>query len=365
MEWAPFHDRVPAFVAFACYALCCITFISVVTRFRNFWDLSHEHGDNAGYLTIAQAARQGRFSGPDLEDTRRLYRGTGYGVALVSKLTTLPVGRCLPLVALACGALAVFFCGQLWGWRVAALFAFIDVAYTQRVCLGGCEPIFIVFLFASMWLWRKQHVLAAVTCACLAVCTRPTGVFLLFVIIAVLAWQRRWKEVMRSVALAVAIGALYLMPFFLQGDLMAPANGYAADWYNASPLTFPFYPLLRAALTGGTYWTNHLKNGFYVALTIFGVVTLWQRRREAFADLSSQVESTFFLVYALFCVSYNSPWAYADYPRFSSPLIPQSVIGLPSRLLNAWVLLPMSVLAGFLSGVSALNVRTVFDMLAR
>ncbi len=351
-------------IAFTSYVLCCVTFIVVVTRVNNFWDMSRNHGDNAAYLTIAQATREWRFSGPDLQNVRNIYRGTGYCVAVVSKLTSLPVGRCLPLLTLACSALALYFCGRLWGWRVAAIFAFIDVSYTQRVCLGGCESIFIVLVLASLWLWRKQNPLAAMTCATLALWTRPTGIFLVFAIGAVLLWHRQWRDLLRSAAIVGSLEALYLTPIlFAAKDPMAPITGYAGDWSSAWPITVPFYPLLHEAFTGGAPWTNHLKNGFYIALTIYGVVTLWKRRHKAFADLAGQAESIFFLLFAGFCVSYNSFGAYTDYPRYSSPIVPQSVLDLRSRFINSWVTLLMSVAAGLLSAVSALNVRAVFHML--
>jgi hypothetical protein len=124
--------RLPAVKAFASYVLCCTAFIVVVAGVRNFWELSRTYADNPAYLIIAQATLEGRFSGPDLQSVRNIYRGTGYGVALVSKLTTIPVDRCLPLLALACGALALYFCGGLWGWRVATLFSLINIAYTPR-----------------------------------------------------------------------------------------------------------------------------------------------------------------------------------------------------------------------------------------
>jgi hypothetical protein len=166
------------------------------------------------------------------------------------------------------------------------------------------------------------------------------------------------------VVLAGFLGALYLAPIiFAAKDPLAPVNGYADDWYSASPITLPFYPLVREALTGGAPWTNHLKNGFYIVLTIFGVLTLWKRRHKAFADLAGQVESIFFLLFAAFCVSYNSFGAYTDYPRYSAPIIPQSILDLRSRLLTQWVMLPMSVAAGLLTAASALNVRAVFHML--
>ena len=92
-------------------------------------------------------------------------------------------------------------------------------------------------------------------------------------------------------------------------------------------------------------------------------MTLWKRRRKAFADPAGQVESAFFLLFGGFCVSFNAWGAYPDYPRYSSPIIPQSVLELRSRLLNAWSILPMSVVAGLLSAASALNVRAVLHML--
>jgi hypothetical protein len=355
-----------ALVAFACYVMCCLAFIVAVSLTSNFWDASRHHGDNQAYLTIAQAAAEGRFSGPDLDSLRNFYRGTGYAVALASMLTTVPVARCLPILTLACGAIAMYLCGRLWGWRIASLFAFIDIAYTQRVCLGGCESIFVALVFASLWAWRKERTLSAMAWATLALWTRPTGLLLLVALGAVLLWHRRWRDILRSAAVVGTLGAIYLAPLVMAAkDPLAPVNGYADDWYSASPITLPFYPLLREALSGGAPWSNHLKNGFYIALTVFGVVTLWRRRRTAFTGLASQVESSFFLLFAGFCVSYNSFGAYVDYPRYSAPIVPQSLLGIRARRLASWVIFPISAAAGLVSAASAMNVRNLFHMLTR
>ena len=78
------QGQLTAGVAYISYALCCLTFILVVTRVNNYWEMSRTHGDNGAYLTIAQATVEGRFSGADLQEVRKFYRGTGYCVALVS-----------------------------------------------------------------------------------------------------------------------------------------------------------------------------------------------------------------------------------------------------------------------------------------
>lgn len=351
-------------IAFACYVLCCLAFIVAVTRLRNFWEMSSSWGDNPVYLTIAQDAIKGRFAGPELQEVRRYYRGTAYCIAAVSKLTTVPPAACLPILALACGALSVYLCGRLWGWRVATLFSFINIALTQPDCLGGSEPFFIVFLFVSLWLWRQKHTLSAVTFAVLATSVRPTGVFLLLALAGVLFWHRRWLDVLKSGLIVAILGTLYLAPIaFMANDLSAPATGYADLWYGPFPVSFPFYPILRTALLPGTPWVRHVKIWLFLGFTIYGLVSLWKRRRQAFADPAGQVEWTFFLLFAGFCVSYNSYYGYDDYPRYSAPIVPQSLLDLKSRLLTPWVILPMSIVAGLLSAASALNVRAVYHML--
>jgi hypothetical protein len=353
-----------ASVAFISYALCCLTFIGVVTRANNYWEMSRTHGDNGAYLTIAQATVEGRFSGPDLEEVRKFYRGTGYCVALAALLTGVSVARCLPILSLVCGALSIYFCGRLWGWPIAALFSFVGIEYTNQVCEGSCEPLFVLFLFVSLWLWSQQHPLSAFTFAALATTVRPTGVFLLVAFAAVLIVHRRWRDLGSGAVIVLVLGGLYLAPLvYLAKDPWAPFSGYASDWYGALPVTVPFYPLLREGLTSTAPWTNDVKIAFYILLTVFGLVTLWKRRQEAFAHPAGQAEWIFYLLFAGFCVSYNSAWAYTGYPRFSAPIIPQSILGMRSRLLTAWVILPMSVIAGLLSAVSALNLHTVIHML--
>jgi hypothetical protein len=325
--------------------------------------MSSHWADNQAYLTIAQDAIKGRFAGPELQAIRQYYRGTGYCIAVVAKLTSLPPAACLPFLALACGALTVYLCGRLWGWRVATLFSFINIMLTQPECLGGSEPFFIVLLCASLWLWRQKHTLSAVMFATLATSVRPTGAFLLLAIAGVLVWHRRWRDVLTAATVVAILGTLYLTPIvFLAKDPWAPATGYADSWYGPFPISFPFYPIIRSALLPGTPWTRHLKAWLFLAFTIFGLVTLWKRRRQAFADPISQAEWAFFLMFTGFCLSFNASYAYEDYPRYSAPVVPQNLLDLQSRLLTPRVILPMSVVAGLLSAASALNVHTLYHM---
>jgi hypothetical protein len=351
-------------MALACYFLCCLSFIFAVTRVRNYWEMSRTHGDNPAYLTIAQAVVEGRFAGPDLQVVRQFYRGTGYCLALASLLSGASVEHCLPILGLICGALAVYFCGRLWGWTVAGLFAIIGVEYTPQVCLGSCEPFFVVFIFGSVLLWRRQRIVGAFILAALATTVRPTGALLIVAFAGALAWHRRWRGLGWGSAGAVALGALYLTPqVLLQKDAWAPLNSYAFDWYGSSPISIPFWPLVRAGLANDSPWTNDLKICFYISITIFGLVMLWIRRRRAFAEIAGQGEWAFFLLFAAFCVSYNSHAAYEAYSRYSIPIVPQSIVGLRSRLLRAGVILPLSVIAGLVSAAGALNVRTVYHLL--
>ncbi len=359
----PSHAISPL-MAFASYFLCCMSFIWGVTRVRNYWEMSRTHGDNPAYLMIAHAAAEGRFAGADLQGARQFYRGTAYCLALASLLTRAPAERCLPILGLICGALAVYFCGRLWGWTVAALFAIIGVEYTPQVCFGSCEPFFVLFIFGSLWLWRRQRFIAAFILAALATTVRPTGILLIVALAGALAWHRRWRDLGWGVGVAAALGMLYLTPqVLLEKDAWAPVNGYAFDWYGASPISAPFYPLLRGGLANESPWTNNLKICSYIALTIFGLIVLWKRRREAFAEIAGQGEWAFYLLFATFCVSYNSHAAYEAYSRYSIPIIPQSVVGIPPRFLRAGVILPLSVIAGLVSAAGALNIRTVYHML--
>ena len=344
-------------------ALCIVSalvFFLVVSHFQPFTAKVDNFADNGAYLTAARAIHTWNFQNV----TVKQFWGLSYALALFSFL---PVAdrTVLLLVCAGCSLLAVLLVYELWGGWVAGYFAVLNFDWIQRSYLGGSEPLFAALLFASFLCMRKERWIAASILAAVLSVVRPVGIFALLAIGIVLLIRHEYRKFLICTGVAAAIGALYLLPFWLYfHDPLYQVHRYqTTDWQAGSPFALPFQALASSFFHNREPLTNLLHTLGWVAFVLVGLVAAGRSSFRAYVS-QHRPEFLFAVFYFLFLITYNSGWARAEFPRFAIPLVPFVLIALEPWLPKSRAVLYAACLVGSaLAGFSAIGIRNVFPAL--
>ena len=317
-------------------------------------------GDNGVYLRVAQAIQEGRTQ--TVTNVIQFW-GLPYAIAAVSALTGSSLTLSLVLISTGSLAAVLVLVYLLYGPWVAAFFLVVDYELIQRSVFGASEPLFLLLLFAAIYVARKNHWPAAAFLGSLGTLVRPLGFLLVLSQLGVTAARKRWKELSIAIALGLATAFAYGFGLYhATGDPIANVHGYrTAAWSSSSPIAFPFYAIVLNALSGknmGNILMTAIKILFLLA-HVAGIGWLcWDRSRVRRAKLTGD-EVMFLFSYSAFLVTYNSPtWALSIYPRLLLPVLPFLIRAYEDLLPRRWpALIAMGLLSVAIGTSSAIGME--------
>lgn len=340
--------------------LLALLFCATIVHFKSYSSVVMSSGDNGAYLLAASAIRHWNFHNVDVKQ----FWGYSYVMAGVS-LTGLSLGVSLLVVSILSWVVSIAISFRLWGGVVAALFAISNFDWMQRSLLGGSEPLFVLFLFASFWAIRAERWSTAALLASFATITRPVGLIALLALGLILLSQRRYGKTLWCTAIALGAGALYVLPFWLYfGDPLYQVHRYrTADWHSGSAIGWPLQAIIQSLIHNREPWTNVVLTTAWILFAIAGALALLFRKK-ALTSVH-EVEWLFALLYVAFLLCYSSPeWARADFPRFVIPAVPILFVALADWLpRDRRIIWAIAVISPILSAASALGIRNVMAAL--
>lgn len=346
------------------WAASALLFVITAATFENYFQLFRNFGDSSAYMQIADAIRTWNFSGVQAKH----FWGLPYAVAALGKLTGLSSLASLLVVCAASSLAAVILAHRLWGGWIALFFALLNFDWLQRSFLGGSEPLFVALIFASFLAVREKNWKWAALLASLATITRPLGICLLIGIGVALLRGREWRKLVSTVAIALLIGFLYVIPLRLYlHDALATVHSYGVLHTNPYPPLFgiPFRAIIVGTLQYPAPVTNLLISFGWIFLVVAGTIAMFTTATFRGYAASHFAEATFVALYLLSLYSYNLPvWARSNFARFAIPILPFIFLALyrwlPKDRRAIWVL---AVVAPMLAAISAVGLENVMGML--
>jgi hypothetical protein len=341
------------------WLLTCIVFVTIVVRFESYASKVDNFGDNSGYMSAASGIRKG-----DFRDIRvKQFWGVSY---LMAPLSFLCGGSMRTALLLVCGIsslIAALFARQLWGGWIAAFFVILNFEWMQRSYLGGSEPLFIALLFASFLAARRERWSLAAALAALATVTRPVGMLALVALGLSLLAKREYKQLALCITIALVIGALYVLPFWIYfGDPLYQVHSYKTnDWHSGLPIGIPFVALGGSFFHNRPPLTNLLLTLGWVLFVLIGALAMARKGFRQYIR-NHPTEGWFALLYIAFIFTYNSStWARAEIVRFAIPALPFVLLSLSDWLPRSRTLLYcLGFVCAALAACSAIGIRNVF-----
>lgn len=341
------------------WLLAAIVFLAVITHFGLYWDHFSRFGDNPSYIADAQAISRWDFHNLAVQE----FWGLPYLMACVSWLH-IPLQGSLLLICIVSSTFSLLLVRHLWNGWVAAFFAVLNFCWIQVSFLGGSEPLFVALVVSSFWAIRERRLVLASMLGAFATLVRPVGFFLLLALGLTLLFRRDFKKAFVCTLVASAIGAVYLIPFWIHfHDPLFQVHQYRQyDWRSSSPIGLPFRALAVAFMTSRQPWTNTL---LIVLWIVFSVVALCAMGRKGFTPYVREhlTECLFAFLYLSFLFCYNSSWSWGEFPRFVLPVLPLMIVALDQWIPKSrYVLYGLGLLSSILGAVSAIGIRNALSL---
>lgn len=339
-------------------AVSAFLFAFTILQIQDYSSAVRNFGDSPDYTDIASAIRHWDFK--DLHVKQ--FWGYPYAMVTVSSVTRLSDQGSLLLISFAASVASILLAYRLWGGWIAGFFAVLNFDWMQRSFLGGSEPLFVLLLLAFFLSARKEKWVVAASLASLATITRPVGILAISVLGVLLLSQRKYKELALCTSVALTVGILYILPFWIvfHDPLYEFYQYKAADWGSGIPVGVPFRAIIFNLVHSDAPWTSIVLNCGWLALVSIGSIALLFSRSRPYAS-QYPIEFWFAVAYVAFLFTYNSPkWAFAEFPRFAIPVLPMLFVALtrwfPHDRRILWAL---GVVSPVLAAASALGIRNV------
>lgn len=343
------------------WSLASLCFVIVVNHFQSYLGKVDGFADNGAYISTAKAIQHWDFRGVQTKQ----FWGLSYLIACFSWLH-LSARFSLLLICTTSSLGSILLVENLFGGWIAAFFAILSFDWFQLSLLGGGEPLFVLLLFSSFWLSRKERWLPASVLAALATLVRPLGLFALLAMGVQLILRRNYRKALLCTVIAGLIGMLYLLPFWTYfHDPLYQFHRYKqADWQSGPVVSWPFRAITVSFLHNREPWTNVIFTAGWLG---FAIASFWKivGKIDRHTMIEHRNEFIFAVCYLIFLFCYNSEhWARAEFPRFVIPVLPFLLLAWDRWLpKNRYVLYPLCVMSSILGACSAIGIRNVMAAL--
>ena len=323
------------------------------------------YGDNAAYVTVANAILRWDFHGLFVQH----FMGFPYFIATVSFLFHIPTPLSLWLIATGSTLLSVWFAARLVGTLPAAYFAITNLAWLQVAWIGGSEPLAMALGLGAFLAFRRNRVFLAALTGSVAVTVRPLMIFVLVGIGLVLLYRKEFMKFLLATGTGLVIGILYVLPLARYfGDPLLTVHSYTSRDYGGGRIAgphghlfgWPFHGFVVGTLTYPAPWTNLVLSFLWIAIVIVGTGTMFSRRFREYAKAHPN-EAIFCALYLLALFSYDYLlWARSNFLRFCIPVLPFIFFALMQWLpKNRKFLWFLNITWALLAMISAIGLRNV------
>jgi hypothetical protein len=357
----PAYERAPSLrETVAIGAVTMVLTALVISLLGGYWDRVTSFGDSSAYREIAERIVRWEFTGFAVKYTWG-YPYLGAGLAL---LTPLGVVQALVVVSWAGSLIALALAQRLWGGWVAGYFAVTSIEWIHHSVLGASDPPAAALTFGAFLAARRKRWALAAAIASLAAMVRPQAVFALVAVGLVLLGRKDFGQLLRCIAVGLAMVALYMIPVWIAlGDPLANYRMYQSIDFPESLLAFPFRAMVSAVQLPYP-WSHKIMATFWILVVFAGLVVMARSARSRSHAQRYPVEAVYLALTAAFYFTYNSPFGFQAFARYTLSILPLVYFALipwlPRRRVVLWTgALAMPVLAG----ASAMNLRRTIAIL--
>lgn len=334
---------------------------------NNYYLAVSNYGDNKNYLILADNFLKMDFS-------IFVYHPFGISVILsiVNFITKIDFIFLMILLNVIFAYFSLIIISKLFTNLVAIFFLIFGYEFTLVSLMGGSEISAIFFILITLFLYKFNFKKSACLTSSFAYFIKPWAIALPIAIGIVLLFKKERKFFFEFFIITLLMFIIYLViSYIIYGPGLIFAGYKSNDALIKGEnffLDFPFVALYKEiigtnSVNGLSFLalpkTNLLKIFFYIMIVSFGYLHMLKDIKRYFKNDIYKVVFIFTSLQVFLTFTYNSPWIFHEFPRYTLMILPFIIFSLkdylPTNKMLIFVLIFLSATFNAFSAVGYKN----------
>ncbi len=266
---------------------------------------------------------------------------------------------------------SIIIISKLFGNLTSIFFLILGYEFTLVSLMGGSEISAIFFLLLSLFLYESKFTKTAFFTSSFVYFIKPWAIALPIGIGIILLFKKEKKIFIEFLIISISMFCIYLIISYI---IYGP--GLIFEGYKSNDalirgekffIDFPFVPLLKEiigpnSINGLSTFTLPItyliKIFFYIIIISFGYFCMLRNSSLYFRDDIYKIVFIFSSLQIFLILTYNSPWIFHEFPRYSIMILPFIIFSLKKYLpTNKTIILTLIILSATFNAFSAVGYK--------
>ena len=361
------NSKNTSFYFFLSFIISLSLIISFYGNLSNYYLAVSNYGDNSNYFQLSNNFLKWDFS-------VFVYHPFGISIliSIVNFFTKIDPIFLMVLLNVIFAYFSIIIISKLFGNLIAIFFLILGYEFTLVSLMGGSEISAIFFILLSLFLYKSNLRNAAFLTSSFVYFIKPWAIALPIGIGVVLLFKKEKKTFFEFLIISILMFSIYLVISYIIYGPGLIFEGYKSNDALIKDekyfLDFPFIALFKEivgpnSINGSSILTlpktNLIKNFFYIMIISFGYLHMLRNFRPYFKEDINKIIFIFTSLQVFLIFTYNSPWIFHEFPRYSLMILPFIIFSLkdylPSNKIVIFILIVLSATFNAFSAVGYKN----------
>ena len=333
---------------------------------NNYYLIVSDYGDNDNYFQLSDNFLKWNFS-------PFVYHPFGISIiiALVNFITKINPIFLMILLNIIFAYFSIIIISKLFGNLTSIFFLILGYEFTLVSLMGGSETSAIFFILLSLFLYDSNFRKIAFFTSSFVYFIKPWAIALPIGIGLILLFKKEKKFFFEFLLISIPMFCIYLIISYI---IYGPGLIFEGYIDNQALLKgekffvdFPFVALIKEIIGPNSInglpllsfpITNLIKIFFYIMLIIIGYFFMIKKSKIYFKEDVYKIVFIFTSIQIFLIFTYNSPWIFHEFPRYSIMILPFIIFSLKEYLpTNKTIILTLIILSATFNAFSAVGYK--------
>tara|TARA_B100001059_G_C17837037_1_gene588932 strand:+ start:3856 stop:4974 length:1119 start_codon:yes stop_codon:yes gene_type:complete len=333
---------------------------------NNYYLVVSDYGDNDNYFQLTDNFLKWNFS-------TFVYHPFGVSIiiALVNFITKINPIFLMILLNIIFAYFSIMIISKLFGNLTSIFFLIFGYEFTLVSLMGGSETSAIFFILFSLFLYESNFRKMAFFTSSFVYFIKPWAIALPIGIGLILLFKKEKKIFFEFLIISILMFCIYLIISYIIYGPGLIFEGYVDNQALLKGekffVDFPLVALIKEIIGPNSInglsllslpITNLIKIFFYIIIIIIGYFLMLKKSKIYFEEDIYKIVFIFTSIQIFLIFTYNSPWIFHEFPRYTIMILPFIIFSLKNYLpSNKTLILSLIVLSAIFNAFSAVGFK--------